>query len=107
MVTRASSLMLIGTPVIWLMLLLGIVGAVVAPRDWPTRIMLAGVVLGGSLVMVFAHPPTMAPGPAPGYWGNIFMPAAFACVPLAFARVPRWVGMQAPVGAKLGDGRSR
>lgn len=77
------------TPAVWFVLALGVIGSMVAPADWPSRIMLAGVATGGPLVLLVAHPPGWtAVGVAPGYWGDIAMPTIFACVVLAFARVP-------------------
>ena len=69
-----------------LLVALGIIGSVLAPKDLPSRVMLTGVALGGPLVLLLLHPPGWAHyGAAPGYWGDLVIPTTLACVPLVFA----------------------
>ena len=70
--------------VVWVLVLLGMAGSVLAPRDLPTRVMLSGAALVGPLVLLALHPPGSATYGVPGYWGDLVMPTTLACVPLAF-----------------------
>ena len=71
----------------WLILALGTVGGVVGPRDWPRRVLLGGVTVGGAVALFCLHPNTVAGAPIPGYWGYVVLPTVVACVPLALARM--------------------
>ena len=85
MFLASRSLSVVFFPVMALLLLLGMIGGAIAPRDWPSRVMLAGLAVGGPVVLYFAHPPGWsASHAAPGYWGDIVMPTVLACAPLAF-----------------------
>jgi hypothetical protein len=80
--------MWIVAPACWLLLVAGAVGSAIASKDWPTRLVLAGVAAGGLAVLFFVHPPGETNyGAAPGYWGDMIVPTTLACVPLAFAWV--------------------
>lgn len=67
----------------WLLLALGMIGSVLAPKDLPSRMALMGVCLGGPLVLLVLRPPGWATYGAPGYWGDLVTPTILACVPLA------------------------
>ena len=68
----------------WLLVVLGMAGSLIGPRDRASRVMLAGTALLGPLVLLALHPPGWATYGAPGYWGDLVMPTALACMPLAF-----------------------
>lgn len=84
--------------VAWLVVVLGMIGAGVAARDWPSRIALWGVALGGPLALFFFRPPGVSTYGLPGYWGDVVMPTIVASVPLVIARLP---GLS-PAGAVSG-----
>jgi len=73
---------------VWIVWLLGVIGGVVGPRDWPRRVLLAGATLGGSLALLLLHPHgVLVDGLPPGYWGELVLPTLLACSALAFARI--------------------
>jgi len=80
---------------VWIVWLLGVIGGVVGPRDWPRRVLLAGATLGGSLALLLLHPHgVLVDGLPPGYWGELVLPTLLACSALTFA----WVAGLKPTG---------
>ncbi len=88
---RHAMLVRIRPTVAWMWLAFAALGSLAAPRDWPSRVALAGVVIGGALVLSLFHPTGInnsAAGLACGYWGNTVLPTLLASVPLALTLVP-------------------
>jgi hypothetical protein len=83
-VSLVGSHMWLVTAAVWVLVVLGMVGSVVAPHDRISRVMLVGTALLGPLVLLALHPPGWATYGVPGYWGDLVMPTTLACVPLAF-----------------------
>jgi hypothetical protein len=78
--------------VMWILVALGIVGALSASSDRATRLVLAGVAIGGPAVLLIVHPPGVTiDGFASGYWGRLVTPTVLACVPFAYVAVTRWL----------------
>ena len=72
----------------WVVWTLGTVGGVIAPRDWPRRVLLGGATAGSAVALFCIHPNALAGVLPPGYWGYVVFPIVFACAPLALSRVP-------------------
>jgi hypothetical protein len=74
--------------VYWTLLALGMIGSLLVPLRLESRIMLAGISIGGPLALFLAHPPGVAgTGTAPGYWGVLVFPVVLASVTFAVARL--------------------
>jgi len=86
-VSLAATHAWLASSAVWALVVLGMVGSLVGPKDRASRVVLAGVALCGPLVLLLVRPPGWSSYGAPGYWGDLVIPATLACVPLALARV--------------------
>lgn len=75
-------------PVAWVVWACGTVGGVLAPRDWPRRVLLGSVTVGGALAIFSLHPWTPPGYPVTGLWSAVVMPSVVACTMLVLARAP-------------------
>jgi hypothetical protein len=89
-VDRIARLMGTQLPVAWILLAAAAIAALVVVRHRDVQVMLAGAVLGGSLVLLVFYPPgeSSVTGLPPGYWGDIIGPTVLAAMPLLFALLP-------------------
>ena len=72
----------------WILVVAGMIGAMLAPRDGASRVMLVGAAVIGPLALLALHPPGWATYGVPGYWGDLVLPTTLACAPLAFIMLP-------------------
>jgi hypothetical protein len=90
---------------IWIVWLTGVVGGLVVPARWRTRVALAMVGVGGTFALMLLRPLASAGGVEVllGWWGLVVIPSVLALAPLAFSRIPgvRTVerGVSAPASA--------
>lgn len=68
----------------------GLAGPLVPRMDRARRALLVSVVTGGMVLSLLVRAPSFsATGGLVNTWGALLLPATLACVPLAFARLPR------------------
>jgi hypothetical protein len=73
----------------WIAAALGLIGAVLGPRERLQRLMPAVLVGGGMAIVILLRPNGITSTGAPvGYWSEIYMPTMVACIPLALAWLP-------------------
>jgi hypothetical protein len=88
-VFRIARMLATKTWVAWVVALVAMAGALLAPRDRAARLVLAAAAVAGPALLLFVYPSGVdLSGLAPSYWADVVVPTLLACVPLALALLP-------------------
>jgi hypothetical protein len=91
----------------WLIVILGMAGALIAGRDKVSRVVLVCVGFFGPAMMLFLHPPGTATYGVPAYWSDLVLPVTLTCATLAFSRLALFARETDPAQAEGNDPEPR